>query len=208
MDEGGSGSLRDSPSRISPHGIFSGVVVAVGALGLCMGFSWALGLSAFRPGAAHLRGMALAATWAGIAIWASVFLGAFVAASVARAADTRDGVLHGLVVWGAMSALLGILLLGSFAGMFNTLTQLSGAKLAGGESAKEVAGTARTFLGNLALAATVTSWLYWAGIAGALFTGAVGGYLGARSEQRVPLERRGEERERGRPSLPTQPQPT
>jgi hypothetical protein len=145
---------------------------------LCMGFSSAIGLSTFRPTADHARGLALGSMiWGAIALWISIFLGAFVAAQVGRSADTRSGIFHGLVVWGSSAALLGFAMLAMFRGLADGVVRMSEA--AGGAGGAPALGAAANVAG-------LTTWLYWAGIAGGLLTSILGGSLGAHTEAKAP----------------------
>ena len=68
-------------SRVRWRAVLSGLAVTAGCYGLCMGFSWAVGLSTFQPTADHARGLALRnLIWGAIALWLSLFFGSFVAA--------------------------------------------------------------------------------------------------------------------------------
>ncbi len=80
-------------SRVQLRAVFSGVVVAVGVFAICLGLSWAIGLSTFEPTAHRARGLALGLTiWGAIALALSIFVGGFVAALVGRSAEARDGI--------------------------------------------------------------------------------------------------------------------
>lgn len=165
-------------SRVQLRAVFSGLAVAAGVFALCMGLSWAIGLSTFQPTAAHARGLALGSIiWGAIALWISIFLGAFVAAQVGRSTDTRSGIYHGLVVWGASAALLGFSIVVMFSRVADSVIRMS-----------EAVGAApgAPALGTMANAAGLTTWFYWAGIAGGLLTSILGGSLGARGEAKAP----------------------
>jgi hypothetical protein len=88
-------------SRVQLRAIFSGLVVAMGTLAVCLGVSWAIGLSTFHPTGSRAHGLAFGIfIWSAVALAISIFVGAYVAALVGRSAEPRDGVLHGLVLWG------------------------------------------------------------------------------------------------------------
>jgi hypothetical protein len=166
-------------SRVQVRAVLSGLVVAAGVYAMCMGFSWAIGLSTFQPTVDHARGLALGnVIWGAIAGWISIFFGGYVAALVGRSSDARSGVLHGLVVWGATAAIFGLLIAFVFGGVLGTILQM------GVTGNLPAIGPAR--LDTLRQAAGLTVWLYWAGIVGGLFTSILGGFLGARSEIRAP----------------------
>src|SRR6185436_2353082 len=120
------GIAIEAVSRVQLRAVFSGLMVAVGSLAVCMGFSWAISLSTFQPDASHARGLTLGnVIWGSVALWISIFCGSYVAAMVGRSPDNKTGVLHGLVVWGSTAGLLGFVFLGLFSGFFGALVQLS-----------------------------------------------------------------------------------
>lgn len=165
-------------SRVQLRAVFSGLAVGAGVFALCMGISWAIGLSTFQPTADHARGLALGSIiWGAIALWISMFVGSFVASQVGRSAETRTGIYHGLVVWGASAALLGFALLVLFSRVADSVIRMS--------EAGATAGGAPT-LAAMTKAAGLTTWFFWAGIAGGLLTSILGGSLGARGEAKAP----------------------
>jgi hypothetical protein len=182
-------------SRVQLRAVFSGLAVAVGCFAICMGFSWALGLSTFQPSAAGVRGLTLGnIIWGAIALWISIFFGAFIAALVGRSPDTRSGILHGLVVWGSTAGALGFAIVLLFSGLLSAFVRVS--------SSGVMPAPATHFIGQVAQVAGLTVWLFWAGIVGGLFTSLLGGWLGARSESKAPL-RLGARA----PAVPRVPQP-
>jgi hypothetical protein len=177
-------------SRVQLRAVLSGLAVAAGCLAVCLGFSSAVGLSTFQPTLDYARGLALGTIiWGAIALWISLFCGAYVAALVGRSLDGRTGVLHGLVVWGAAAGLIGAALVAMFSGFLPALMRLGGseAQLAIPSGAVVSAHA----VGQFSRIAGLTAWLYWAGIVGGLLTSIVGGRLGARSEGRLPRRRVG-----------------
>ena len=172
-------------SRVQLRAVLSGLAVAAGCFAVCMGLSWAIGLSMFQTTAEHARGLALGnVIWGAIALWISIFFGAFVAALVGRSPEGRTGVLHGLVVWGATAALLGCMLMLMFSSVASSLMRLGGTQLAAG--APVVTEQNIRALGHLAHATGMIVWVDWAGIVGGLITSILGGLSGARSEGRAP----------------------
>ncbi len=175
-------------SRVQLRAIFSGVVVAVGVFAVCLGLSWAIGLSTFEPTAHRARGLAIGLiVWGAVALAISIFFGAFVAALVGRSAEVRDGILHGLVVWGSLAAFLCLAFMGLFAGVMHDLLVATGGNLAksGMEDAPILDGTSRAIIIEMAHEAADILWIYWAGVVGGLGTAIVGGWLGARAELRA-----------------------
>lgn len=190
-------------SRVQLRAVFSGLAVAAGCLAICLGISWAIGLSTFKPTVAHARGLLLGnVIWGAIAVWISVFFGAFVAAMVGRSLQPRDGVLHGLVVWGTLSALMGLVLLRLFSGLTDALLLMTTAPEA---AAAQVPLEASATVLRFAHIIGVTTWLFWAGVIGSALTAIAGGWLGASSDQKLTLPWR---REVSAPApRPTVPQP-
>lgn len=167
-------------SRVQVRAVLAGLAVGAGVYAVCMGLSWAIGLSTFQPNVEHARGLALGnIIWGAIALWISIFFGAYVAALVGRSPDAKSGVLHGLVVWGATAALIGFALVVLFGDVASRIAQLS-------ESGAAPVAAPQRAMGGLVQAAGLAVWLYWAGIVGGLLTSMVGGFLGARSETTAP----------------------
>jgi hypothetical protein len=168
-------------SRVQMRAIFSGLAVAIGCLAVCLGLSWAIGLSTYQPTAQHARGLALYNTiWGAVALWISIFAGAYVSALVGRATDRRGGILHGLTLWGALAGVLGLFIALLLGGFLLSLLQASGTTFPDGTVPHMVT------LRRLAHVAGLTLWLYWAGIVGGLFTSVAGGWLGARNQSPAP----------------------
>jgi hypothetical protein len=181
MDEvvGTQGVAVELVSRVQLRAVLSGLLVGAGVYAICMGLSWAIGLSTFQPTADHARGLALGTIiWGAIALWISIFFGGFVAAVAGRSADSRTGVLHGVVVWGATAVFHGLLLLLVFSGLLGRILEMSATSGAVVISTRALDGLIR--------AAGLSLWLYWAGIVGGLVTAIVGGFLGAGSERKAP----------------------
>lgn len=197
-------------SRVQLRAIFSGVVVAVGVFAICLGLSWAIGLSTFQPTAHRARGLAIGLiVWGAVALAISIFVGAWVAALVGRSADVRDGILHGLVVWGSLAAFLCLAFMGLFAGVMHDLLVATGGNLAksGLEEAPMLDGTSRAIVVEMAHEAADILWIYWAGVVGGLATAVVGGWLGARAEAKSLRRHAPEEHAPIGPVVPQVPQP-
>ncbi len=170
-------------SRVQWRAVFSGLAVAAGALAVCMGFSWALGLSTFQPTADHARGLTLGnVIWGAVALWIASFCGAYVAALTGRSTDGRSGVLHGLVVWGSIAGLLGFFVTIFLSGLMPALLRMSGETAAVPPSTIQ---STRALSEAVQIAGT-SLWLYWAGIVGGLVTSVVGGMLASRTERKMP----------------------
>ena len=197
-------------SRVQLRAIFSGVAVALGALALCLALSWAIGLSTFAPTAERARGLAIGLlVWSAAALAISVFVGAFVAALVGRSARPRDGVLHGLVVWGSLAAFLCLTVMGLFAGVMHDLLIATGGNLPGRvafERGPILDSMSRTILVQMAHEAANLLWIFWAGLVAGLATSLLGGWLGWRAEQELPLRRA--HKVRAPVTAPTIAQPT
>jgi hypothetical protein len=162
-------------SRVQLRAVFSGLMVGAGVYAVCMGLSWAIGLGTFQPTADQAKGLAIGnSIWGAVALWLSLFVGAFIAALVGRSLDGRTGVLHGLVVWGATAAVLGVLIVMMFGSVLGSIVQIGVQPLA--PSPRNVGAVVRVT--DLAV------WFYWTGIAGGLFTSILGGLVGARTETR------------------------
>lgn len=195
-------------SRVQLRAIFAGVAVALGALGVCLGLSWAIGLSTFQATATRAHGLALGIiVWGAVALAIAIFVGAYVAALVGRSAGPRDGVLHGLVVWGTFSAVLFLVFMSLFSGLMHDLLVATGADVArsGVDAAPGLDEEQRSFVVQTARDAAGILWIYWSGIVAGLVTSIVGGWLGARAEQGALAERT---REAHHPIGPVVPHPT
>jgi hypothetical protein len=193
----------ETRSRVQLRPVLAGLAVTAGCLAVCLGLGWAIGLSAFHPTGHQARALVLGnSIWGAIAFWISMLIGAYVAAFVARADDTRDGVLHGLVVWGTLAAFFGLVLLRLFADLLNALLTLGSAEAGAGGASLEAAGAVERF----AHVAGLTLWLYWAGIIGGAISAIIGGRLGARGERAAPA-RRVPEQPSPAPITPKAPQP-
>ncbi|HEX9103430.1 MAG TPA: hypothetical protein VF997_14560 [Polyangia bacterium] len=197
-------------SRVQLRAVFSGVVVAIGVFAICLGLSWAIGLSTFQPTAHRARGLALGLIiWGAVALAISIFAGAFVAALVGRSAEVRDGVLHGLVVWGSLAAFLCLAFMGLFAGVMHDLLVATGGNMGriGPEDAPMLDAGSRAVIVEMAHEAADILWIYWAGLVAGLGTALVGGWLGARAEGKSLLRHGREEHAPIGPVAPRVPQP-
>ena len=197
-------------SRVQLRAIFSGVVVAVGVFAICLGVSWAIGLSTFHPTADRARGLALGLIiWGAIALAISIFFGAYVAALVGRSAEVRDGMLHGLVVWGSLAAFICLAFMGLFAGVMHDLLVATGGNMNphGLENAPMLDGGSRAIVVEVAHEAADILWIYWAGVVAGLGTALAGGWLGARAEARALSRHARPEHTPIGPVVPQVPQP-
>ena len=106
------------------------MAVAIGALAVFFGLSWAIGLSMFEPTAARAHGLVLGIIiWGAVALALAILVGAYVAALVGRSGEARDGILHGLVVWGTLGAVLFLVFMSLFSGFMHDLMVATGADL-------------------------------------------------------------------------------
>jgi hypothetical protein len=194
-------------SRVQLRAVFSGVAVAIGALAIFLGLSWAIGLSTFEPTASRAHGLALGIIiWGAVALALSILVGAYVAALVGRSAEARDGILHGLVVWGTLGAVLFLVFMSLFSGVMHDLMIATGGDLAtSGEAAPRLDEGERAVVAQAARDAAGILWVYWSGIVGGLATAVIGGWLGARAEHGALARHTEEERP---PIGPVLPHPT
>ena len=204
-------------SRVQLRAVFAGLLVGFGVLALLLGLSSAVGLSLFRPTVAHARGVAIGTMiWAVFAVWVSVFCGAATAALVGRSHERKDGLLHALVVWGALASVLGVGLLRLFGGLANNLVRLGmtlAAQAGPGGLSPFGPRQAQEAVAQLAGIASIASWLYFAAIAGGVVAAWAGGLRGLRLESGLPRAKRVrrqpvEAEVPSRPITPTVPQPT
>jgi hypothetical protein len=199
-------------SRVQLRAIFAGLAAAVGVLSICLGISFAIGLSTFRPTADRATGLALSLLiWGGVAQCIAILAGGYVAALVARCDDRRDGILHGVVVWGTAAALLDKVFLTVFFDVMNSLLAATGANdvaaRAGVNEARSVGLAAQIVLSRMAREAGIVLWVFWAAVVGSLVTAIVGGWLGTRGERREERARLEAARAPAVPTGPTVPQP-
>jgi hypothetical protein len=107
--------------------IFAGMAVGIALHLLLMVIGVALGLAVFdfgdRPDAETVS--TAAAAWNGLSMLAGAFIGGYVAARASGLRRTADGVLHGVVSWGATTLLFAALTLstagGALSGLYNTI---------------------------------------------------------------------------------------
>jgi hypothetical protein len=176
-------------SRVQLAAVVSGTIVALASQTVLWVFSWAIGLASFSPTAEHLRGLALGnLVWGAIALWISLFFGAWTAATVGRSPSARDGIWHGIVVWGLVALAIGALIALACVQMRPP-----------GPLAARVGGIGPTELLDLL---GLTLWLYWGGMVGGFFTALAGGWFGARTEAHL---RAGGRRRLGRGPIVPEP---
>ena len=133
--------------RLSWGAIFAGFVVATVTQIVLSVLGLAIGLSVFDPGSDSLGGYGVGATiWFVATTAVSLFLGGLVLGRLAGILKTRDGVLHGIVMWG-LSTLLAVWMVGNGLGVligttFNTLARTTSAVVSGAVSATGALGAA------------------------------------------------------------------
>lgn len=110
----GSTDLTDVqfPTRVSARGIISGLLVALALEASLLVLGAAIGLTAFQPSGEVAKGLGIGfAAWVLLTLLVSAFFGGWVAAAAGRTIRTRDGVLHGVVTWAAVTV-VGLALVG------------------------------------------------------------------------------------------------
>jgi hypothetical protein len=99
-------------ARVSWGGVWSGLLIALGALLLLTMLGLAVGISAIDvgPGQSPGRGLGVgAAVWSGLSLLISLFLGGLVAARMGLIAERGSAVVQGALVW--VLATLGLIYL-------------------------------------------------------------------------------------------------
>lgn len=165
-------------ARLSFRAVAAGVLVALVTQVVLLLLGGAIGLTAFEPSGQVARAVGFGfLAWLMLSLCASAFFGAWVAASTAQTVERRDGLLHGLLTWAAVS-LVGAFLVGG--AVRNTLSGVFGFV------GKTVTAAAPAVDGNLDVTGTAIGlWgLLWAFIL-PLGAALVGGAVGARTERKV-----------------------
>lgn len=133
--------------RLSWGAIWAGFVVATVVQIALSVLGMAIGLSAFDPGVDSASGFGIgAAIWFIATAIVSLFLGGLVVGRLAGILKKRDGMLHGIVMWG-LSTLLAVWMVANGVGMLvgttlNTLTRTTSAVVSGAVSATGSMGAA------------------------------------------------------------------
>jgi hypothetical protein len=135
------------PTRISARGVIAGLLVALAIAALMMVLGAAIGLTAFEPRGDVAKGLGIGfAAWTLFTLIVSAFFGGWVGAASARAIRTRDGVLHGVVTWAAVTvvgvALVGGAVRSTLSGIFGvakTATQAAASSPAANQAATQAA---------------------------------------------------------------------
>ena len=100
------------PTRVSARGVVSGLLVGLALEAMLLVLGAAIGLSALQPSGDVAKGLGIGfAVWLLLTLIISAFFGGWVAAGAGRAIRTRDGVLHGVVTWAAVTV-VGLALVG------------------------------------------------------------------------------------------------
>jgi hypothetical protein len=98
--------------RVSWGGVWSGVLVTLGALILLSSLGVAIGMSAVDPASANAqRVAAIAGIWGAASLLAALFLGGMVATRTGMIYDRATGMFEGVLVW-----VVSVLLMAAFAG--------------------------------------------------------------------------------------------
>jgi hypothetical protein len=173
-----------APRRTPLHAIrwpaiFAGLAVGISVQLLLMLIGIAAGLAAIEPrNQPDATAISVGAgVWNTISMLIASFIGGYVAARASGLRRTSDGVLHGVVSWGATMLLFAFLTtsaLGSvFGGMFGLIASTGSIDIAqGGELTANAASAA-------------SGWLS-AAIVLSLLAGIIGGSVGARGTRRMP----------------------
>lgn len=133
--------------RLSWGAIWAGLVIATVVQIVLSVLGMAIGLSAYDPGADSLGGFGIgAAIWFIATAIISLFLGGMALGRLAGILKRKDGVLHGIVMWG-MSTLLAVWMVANGVGMLvgttmNTLTRTTSAVVSGAVAATGSVGAA------------------------------------------------------------------
>lgn len=173
--EGRGGTLVREHPFMRWGAVFAGWFVASGTATVLYAFGLAVGLSAFNPqnAAAVSRGIS-----AGVMVWviltwgASLWVGAMFASWFDGGNDTEMGVVRGLTVWGLSVAATGLLV-------------VSGLTHVGFVISMPQTATPTVDPAQLAHYTARMMWAAFGASALALFTAAVGGWVGARQVHHV-----------------------
>jgi hypothetical protein len=170
-------SIRPSPG----HAVRWTAVLAGMAVGIAMHLvlslaGTALGLALYAPAPREVLPVA-GAVWNVASMLVAALIGAYVAARASGLRRMADGVLHGVVSWGATTVLFAILASTAIGAMLGGLFGL----VAPPAAAPEVAATAERTAG---MAVVASGWLAVA-IVLSLIAGMLGGAVGARGARRL-----------------------
>jgi hypothetical protein len=116
--------VRQSPPNPMRWGaIFAGLAVGIAVHLLLMILAAAAGFSAFDAGIPRSATdvSVAAATWNTLSILLSAFFGGFVAARMSGLGRTADGVLYGIVTWGATTLFFAVLAAGALGSLGSSL---------------------------------------------------------------------------------------
>jgi hypothetical protein len=160
---------RVFPIRVSALGVIAGLLVSLAFALLLLALGEAIGVTtAMRPSPEVARGIGIGfGAWVVLTLIVSAFAGGWVAAAAARTVRRRDGVLHGLLTWSAVTV-LGPFLVGRLVrGMIAAISQLP-----------QITDAVR-------LRAAIGSWSLFAALLLPLLAAIAGGAMGAKRERRV-----------------------
>jgi hypothetical protein len=177
----------DFPSRISGRAVVAGAFVSLAVMSVLLSLGGGLGVVPSMMDAAEMRraGGGLI-VWSTLSWVAAVFAGSLVASMSAKATDIRDGLLNGAATWAVASLSTGV---------------LSGVWLLSGISLDLLSADAAAVLTSRA-----ALWSYSVAEILAIGAALAGGFVGTRTETRLPhrLVIRREERTQTMPSRPAQ----
>jgi hypothetical protein len=119
------------PVRISWSAVFAGTITALGVAVLFYVLGMAIGLTSVNASANALKGSGIfTGVWSLIVPLIALFCGGIIAAFSASRPSRAEGVVHGIVVWGATSLVA----------LFGTVSMLSAVVSTAGSVAKDAAG--------------------------------------------------------------------
>jgi hypothetical protein len=169
-------SIRPSPVHaVRWAAVLSGMAVGI-AIHLALTLAGtALGVALYAPGTIPEALPVAGAVWNVASMLVAALFGAYVAARASGLRRMADGVLHGIVTWGATTVLFAVLVASAMGTMLGGLFGLVAPS-----AALDAAATERT----VGVAAVASGWLASA-IALCLIAGMLGGAVGARGARRL-----------------------
>lgn len=144
--EAGIAQKRNYFPLISWGAISGGLASGIGTYIMLALLGLAAGLTAINPQSAEPVGMVpmMTGIWTSVSLVLSAFVGGYVAARMSGLSRMADGILHGLVAWGASMLIFAFLVTTSIG------SALGGAFSLVGQGAKAVAGGAAVTAGGVA----------------------------------------------------------
>jgi hypothetical protein len=169
-------SIRPSPVHaVRWAAVLSGMAVGIAMYIVFTLAGMALGVALYSPGANPDAVPVAGAVWNVAALLVAALAGAYVAARASGLRRMADGVLHGIVTWGATTVLFAVLVSSAMGTMLGGLFGLLAPS-----AALDAAATERT----VGVASVASGWLASA-ISLCLIAGMLGGAVGARGARRL-----------------------